>query len=292
MRKIVILILVAGYLVSCHNYKQDTEKLTAAIDSMKVESEMKDSSIVGFLNDFNEIQANLDSIKKMEDLVTVKSAQGREMDAQQKKLILDDIALINDLLQKNKDLTASLQKRLNSANAKVGQLQGVIAEFEKMVDNLESQIEQKDAEILVLNEEVEKLNFDINSLNRRLSVVEDESQQKTEVIASQTLQLNEAFYTYGSVKELKENGIIERTGGLLGIGRTSEVREDFNPEYFTKIDIREFDYIPLMVKKADVISVHPVGSYHISGEKSADTLYIDNKEEFWNASKYLVIEIK
>lgn len=292
MKKILVLIFIAGHLISCHNYKADTEKLNAAIDSMKVEADMKDSSIVGFLNDFNEIQANLDSIKKMEDLVTVQSAQGREMDAQQKKLILDDIALINDLLQKNKDLTSSLQKRLNSANARVGQLQGVVAEFEKMVQSLEGQIERKDAEILALNEQVEKLNFDINSLNQKISVIEDESQHKTEVIESQTLQLNEAYYTYGSVKELKDNEIINRTGGLLGIGRTSEVREDFNQNYFTKVDIREFDFVPLMVKKAEVVSVHPADSYHISGENSADTLYIDKKEDFWSASKYLVIEIK
>jgi hypothetical protein len=45
-----------------------------------------------------------------------------------------------------------------------------------------------------------------------------------------------------------------------------------------------------MVKKAEIISVHPAGSFHISGGKrTADTLYIDNKAEFWKASKYLVI---
>jgi hypothetical protein len=292
MKKLVILICVAGYLVSCHNYKKDTEKLTTRIDSLEYEAEMKDSSIVGFLNDFNEIQANLDSIKKLEDLVTVQSVQGREMPSQQKKLILDDIELINNLLQENKERTASLQKKLNNSNFKVGKLQGMVTEFEKMVSNLERQIEQKDVEILALNEEVRKLNFDIGSLNQKIAIMEDESRQKAERIEAQTIQLNEAYYTYGSTRELKENGVIERTGGLLGIGKNSDMKEDFNRGYFTKIDIREFDFVPLMVKKAEVISVHPAGSFHISGEGRADTLFIDNKEEFWKASKYLVIETK
>lgn len=292
MKKLVIFVLVAVFFASCHNYKKDTERLTAAIDSLEYETETRDSSIVGFLNDFNEIQANLDSIKKLEDLVTVQSAQGREMSAQQKEYILNDIALINNLLQENKELAASLQKKLNNSNFRVGKLQGMVTEFEKMVSSLENQIEQKDAEILALNEEIQKLNFDISTLNQRIEMMEDESQQKTEQIETQTLQLNEAYYVYGSTRELKENGVIERTGGLLGIGRNSDVKEDFNREYFTKIDIREFEYLPLLVKKAEVISVHPAGSFHISGENSADTLFIDNKEEFWKASKYLVIETR
>jgi hypothetical protein len=44
-----------------------------------------------------------------------------------------------------------------------------------------------------------------------------------------------------------------------------------------------------MAKKAKLITVHPVESYHISGKKSADTLFIDNSADFWKASKYLVV---
>lgn len=292
MKKLAIFILMVVFFASCHNYKEDAEKLSVTIDSLRSESEMKDSSIVGFLNDFNEIQANLDTIKKMEDLVTVQSAQGREMSSQQKELIMDDIALINNLLQENKELTASLQKKLNNANFRVGKLQGMVTEFEKMVSNLQSQIDQKDTEILALNEEIQKLNFDITSLSQKIEIMEDESQQKTERIESQILQLNEAYYTYGSKKELEENGVIERIGGFLGLGKNTDVKEDFNKDYFTKIDIREFKYIPLLVKKAEVISVHPAGSFHISGEEKADTLFIDNSGEFWKASKYLVILTK
>ncbi len=288
----MLLVSVAGLLFSCHNYKEDAEKLNVTIDSLKSQTEMKDSSIVGFLNDFNEIQSNLDSIKKLEDLVTVQKAQGREMSSRQKELIMDDIALINNLLQENKELTASLQKKLNNANFRVGKLQGMVTEFEKMVSNLEGQIKQKDEEILALNGEIQKLNFDISSLNQRIAVIEDESKQKTERIESQTQQLNAAYYTYGSKKELMDNGVIVQTGGFLGIGKNADVKEDFNRDYFTKIDIREFNYIPLLVKKAEVISVHPAGSFHISGEDHADTLFIDNKEEFWKAAKYLVIQTK
>jgi hypothetical protein len=258
-------------------------------DSLQQETAFRDSSIVGFLNDFSEIQANLDSIKKIEKLVTVQSNSGRELNTSQKQMILEDIALLNDLLKRNKELTASLQKKLKDANFKIGNLEGTIKELQLMVANLESQAQEKDEEIVVLKEDVRKLNVDISSLNEKINVVETESQQKSQTIQSQTVALNKAYYAFGTVKELKDNGVIEKSGGVIGMGKTPVIKKDFNRDYFTEIDIRNFDYLRLMAKKVKVISVHPAGSYHITGKKSSDTLFIDNSAEFWKASKYLVV---
>ena len=289
MKKLVILVLTVVLFGSCHNYKKDAERLVFVKDSLQQEAAFRDSAIVGFLNDFSEIQANLDSIKKIEKLVTVQSASGRELNANQKKLILEDIALLNDLLKRNKELTASLQKKLKDSNLKVGNLEKTMKEMQVMVDKLEAQTQEKDTEIIVLKEDVRKLNVDISSLNEKIAAVETESQQKTQTIDTQTTALNKAYYAFGTVKELSENGILEKSGGVLGMGRTPVVKKDFNRDYFTEIDIRSFDYLRLMAKKAKLISVHPEGSYHFTGKKLADTLFVDNSSEFWKASKYLIV---
>ena len=289
MKRNLILGLAVVFLVSCHSYKQDAEKLTMLRDSLQNEANIKDASIVEFLNDFNKIQESLDSIKQLEDLITVKSAQSREMNQRQKDLILEDIALLNDLIKKNKEQISSLQRRLNTANSRIGTLDAMVAEFERMVSNLEKQAKDKDVEIYALSQQVQSMSTDISLLSQRIYEVEGENKIKTETIQSQTVQLNKAYYVFGTNKELKDNDIIGKTGGLLGIGRTALIKESFNREYFTEIDIRDVDFIPLMVKKAEIISVHPAGSFHISGNKTADTLYIDNKAEFWKASKFLVV---
>lgn len=276
-------------LSSCHNYKKDAERLMFVKDSLQQEAAFRDSTIVGFLNDFSEIQANLDSIKKIEKLVTVQSASGRELSSTQKQMILEDIALLNELIQKNKKLTASLQGKLKDANFKIGNLEKTINELQMMVANLEAQGIEKDNEITVLKEDVRKLNIDISSLNEKIAAVETESQQKSQTIDAQTTALNKAYYAFGTVKELKENGILEKSGGVLGMGRTPVIKEDFNRDYFTEIDIRNFDYLRLMAKKATLVSVHPAGSYHFTGKKLSDTLFVDNPAEFWKASKYLVV---
>lgn len=289
MKRNFVLCMAIVFLASCHNYKRDAAQLTVLRDSLQNESNFKDASIVEFLNDFNEIQESLDSIKKLENLVTAKSAQGGEMNQKQKDLILEDIALLNELIKKNKEQVSSLQSRLNSANSKIGNLDAMVAELERMVSNLEKQTQDKDGEIYALSQQVQNLNTNISSLNQRITEVESDNRTKTETIQSQTVQLNKAYYVFGTNKELKDNGVIGKTGGLLGIGRTALVKEDFNREYFAEIDIRDINFIPLMVKRAEIISVHPTGSFHVSGNKTADTLYIDNKDEFWKASKYLVV---
>ena len=289
MKKLMFLGISVLILASCHNYKKDAERLTMQKDSLQREANVKDSSILTYLSEFNEIQANLDSIKKIEDLVTVESTGSNELKSSQKQKILDDINLLKDLLQKNKDLVASLRKKLNSSNSQIGKLNSTIAELQQMVENMEKRIQEKDAEIASLSDQVQKLNVDISSLNQRITAAEEQNQQKSETIENQTMELNTAYYAYGTTRELKDNGVIEKTGGFLGIGRTPEIKDDFNRDYFTKVDIRNFNYLPLMVKKAKVVSVHPAGSFHISGEGTADTLFIDNKAEFWKVSKYLVV---
>ena len=289
MKKLLVLLIGVVVFSACHNYKKDAERLMFVRDSLHQETAFRDSSIVGFLNDFSEIQANLDSIKKIEKLVTVQSINGRELNSSQKQMILEDIALLNDLLKRNKELTASLQKKLKDANFKIGNLEGTMKELQMMVDNLEAQTQEKDGEIIMLKEDVRKLNIDISTLNEKIMVVETASQQKSQTIENQTIAMNKAYYAFGTAKELKDNGIIEKSGGVIGMGKTPVMKKDFNRDYFTEIDIRNFDYLRLMAKKAKLITVHPADSYHFTGKKLSDTLFIDNTAEFWKVSKYLVV---
>jgi len=290
MRKFLILILTVILFSSCHNYRKDAEQLVMERDSLNREAAMKDSSIAEYLSDFNEILATLDSIKVVEKLVTVQQTQQREMSYSQKQKIVEDINLLNELIQKNKQQVASLQKKLNNSNYKIGKLNAVVSEMEQMVSNLEKQIEEKNTEIARLTLDVQNLSKDVVQLNEKISVIESENEEKSNKIEMQVRELNQVFYVIGSRQELKDNGVIERTGGFLGIGKSSGIKKDFNKDVFSGVDLRELDLLPLNVKKAELLSVHPAGSFHISGEKTADTLFIDNKTQFWSVSKYLVVE--
>ncbi len=115
--------------------------------------------------------------------------------------------------------------------------------------------------------------------------------QRSEISAMRN-EINTVYYAIGTMKELKSNGIITKEGGFIGIGRTANVKQDFNVSYFTEANLTQLKAIPLNAKFAKLLTSHPSDSYKISGNKKVDSLYINNASSFWSESKYLVIIVK
>ncbi|MEE4287288.1 MAG: hypothetical protein V2I31_14130 [Mariniphaga sp.] len=290
--KTIFVCLFALILASCHNYKKDAERLEIVVDSLKTKTLEKDSTIEVFLNDFAEIQANLDSIKKMEMFMTGAGDAERVMNDSDKEKILSDIATINGLLRDNQKLIANLRTRLSNTNLKTGRLEEMVNKLEVQTKSLQENLETKDREINRLGEQVLEKNQSISELELEIDQMTTYRSLLRDSLKMQEAELNRAFFTMGSISELKNNEIVEREGGILGIGSTPVIRKDFPRDNFTPTDIRVFRFLPLDARKAEVLSVHPAGSFHISGDNRADTLFVDNPEAFWSVTNYLVVTVK
>ncbi len=290
MKKLLFILSVV-VLTSCGQHKKEIARMQARQDSIASLGVQKDNSILEFIGAMNEIQANMDSVKTIQKLVSVQTAPGTELKADAKKRIIEDIRQINELLQKNKELMKSLQGKLNSSNVKLKELQ-------TMIELQTKQMQEKDTELARLNTELENLNVNVKGLNQKIETITAESEktitEKNQAIEEKTNVLNTAFYAFGTKKELDEKNVIEKEGGVLGMGKTLKMKKDFNRDYFMKIDIREFTTLPLNTKKAKLVSFHPDGSYHfkMTDKKTVESLVIDNSEDFWKASKYLLIVVE
>ena len=287
--KRLVFILSVLVLVSC-GHKKEIARMQTKQDSIAQLGVQKDNKILEYIAAMNDIQSNLDSIKAIEKIVSVQAAPGMELKAEAKSRIIEDIAQINNLLQKNKELVKTLQNKLRNSNMRV-------AELEKMIENLNKQVGEKDAEIASLKQELENLHVNVADLNQKIETITKESaqtiQEKDQAIEAQTNELNTAFYAFGTKKELETKNVIEKEGGVLGMGKTLKLKKDFNREYFMKIDIRQFTQVQLNTKKAKLVTYHPDGSYHFTGtEKKVESLVIDKPEDFWKASKYLLIVVE
>jgi hypothetical protein len=107
--------------------------------------------------------------------------------------------------------------------------------------------------------------------------------------------LNTAWYVIGTQKELREQNIITKEGGIAGIGAVKTMTEDINQELFTKIDIRATTVFPIDAKKVSVVTTHPSDSYLIRRDEESKKYYsfeITRPEVFWKTSKYMVLSIK
>jgi len=175
-------------------------------------------------------------------------------------------------------LQAKFRKSEKESNLK-------IAELETMIENLVKQMELKDGEIATLHTQLAEA-------NKQLMVMFDEYNNRLEELGSKEDELNTAYYCYGSSKELKEQGVISKQGGFIGIGKTAKLSADFNKDYFTQIDVSIVKEIDLASDEVKIITNHSTDSYRIEGEEDARKLIIVDSDVFWSSSKYLVIEVK
>ena len=104
-------------------------------------------------------------------------------------------------------------------------------------------------------------------------------------------ELPEVETTIRGIIPYLEKNVISKEGGFIGLGKTTKVKDDFNKDYFTKINIESTTTINIGAKRAKILSSHPHDSYKLVGEKPVEKIEITNAEEFWSASKYLVIVI-
>ncbi|KOH45017.1 Cbp1 family collagen-binding glycoprotein adhesin [Sunxiuqinia dokdonensis] len=287
--KKLLFILATVLVVSCQQKKLD--RMQEVQDSLQQVATTKDSAITDFLGTMNQIQANLDSIKKLEEIVDIESQSNSEPQSTTRQKVLRDIAMINELLKINRELIASQQKKMDFSSHKMKEMQ-------QMLNMMSTQMETKDAEIVALQEELQRLQLNITDLNQDLMAAQERTaeqarllEEKTTTIDQQTSAMNTAYYVFGTAKELVENGIVEKEGGFLGIGRSLRFRKDFNPDLFTKVDIRTVDEINLNSKKAKVVTTHPADSYELIGDELVEKLVITNPDRFWETNRYLVIVV-
>ena len=167
-------------------------------------------------------------------------------------------------------------RRINEAEGRitVNQLEAQ----KQRVQELEAQLAEKDIVIAQQGEAITSLNENVNTLA-------EENKTKTQTVTEQDKQLHTAWYVFGTKSELKEQKIL-KDGDVLK-------SNDFNKDYFTKVDIRYDKEIKLYSKSAKLLTNHPAGSYKLEKDnKGQYVLHITAPETFWSVSKYLVIQVK
>jgi chromosome segregation ATPase len=283
MKKFMYLIPVIFLFIACNN--KEMENLKQENAKLLAETTAKDSTINEFFGTLDQIESNLAVVKSKQGIISQSASQNNEINQDTRQTINDDIQIINDLMEKNKKEIASLKSKLKNSNMKIKKLEEMLARYEK-------QLQDKDVEIEQLKQQLLNLNFTVENLSASIDTLKRTNQVKEEMISQKTEEINTAYYALGTEKELKENKVITKSGGFIGIGRNQNVQKDFNSDYFKKIDITKVTTINIGGKKAKLLTSHPSSSYIMEGvDKKFDKLIITNAKDFWKVSKYLVIVV-
>lgn len=288
MRKSLIFLSLLA-LTAC--FGPSAKKLQQENDSLVTAAIEKDRQMNEFAGALLEIDENVQRIKEKESIITTNVSSGEYVDPSIRTRINSDIQAIYDLMLMNKEKISELEKHLKASDRKNENLN-------KLVGRLNKQLKEKTLEIIQLNEllaqkniEIADLNFTIDGLQSAIDSLRSTSQIVTRKLEESTEMLNEAYYVFGTRKELKEQKIISKEGLPL-IGQQKVLSEGFDTDYFTRIDIREVDSIPLFRTKGKVLTNHPEGSYAMDKtDEGTLVLTITDKEKFWSISKFLVVQV-
>lgn len=252
-------------------------------DSLHKIIAQRDNEINDMMATLNQIEDGFEVINIAEDRVNV--AQTGEGDATDKaKEIANNIKIITDKMQENRALISKLQKQLRQSSFKSQEFKRTIEGLMRRMSEKDQQLQELRAELDAKDIHISELDETIDNLNNNITDLQNESEQKTQTINNQDMQLNTAWYVFGTKSELKEQNIL--VGGKV-------LQASFNRNYFMKIDIRVEKDIKLYSKYAKILTTHPSSSYTLQRDNfNQYVLHITNPQLFWSTSKYLVILVK
>ena len=283
MKKILCMALCAVVLVGCDFTNKREQELTAQKESLIKQLNEKNVALEQALSSIAKIQEGFQVINEAEGRVNLQTQTAEGVtDAERMK---EDILFIQQKMEENRKQMAALEKKLKASGAENANLRKVLANLQKELDvkvariaALQAELAEKNIRIAELDKAVETLTHDVNTLQQTSDAQQD-------VIERQVVELNKAWYVYGTSKELKEQNILK--------GGDVMASSDFNKNYFTEIDVRVDRVFPLYAKHAKLLTVHPEGSYEFV--KDADkqlTLKVLDIDAFWSVSRYMIIQVR
>jgi myosin heavy subunit len=284
MKNYAFIAAAALLLSACGGGKEEAVKVSAERDSLMSVINQRDSSINEFLAVNSEIETNLDSIVARERTINTSMQKNVETNASAKERINADIQAINDLMKANRKKINELNRKLKNSNAKN-------AAYEKMIEMLNERLAAKDKELEELNRQLAEMHAKVEHLETSVNTLTAENTEKEQTIQQQTTELHTAYYVVGKSKELRDKKIIDKTGGLLGIGKTSVLEPNASNTSFTQIDYTKVTDINVNNKHAKFVTSHPTDSYMLNKDSVTKiiTIKITDPARFWSASKYLVV---
>lgn len=284
MKKIVILGIGASmfFLGSCVESSQKYKSLQARLDSLSTVHIMQNSEMESMLADLNDISAGMQSLRDAERLLTLETINENKANSkskQQLNQLKKDVQAITEAIASYKEQISKLEGKNKSQSA----------EFKRLIAGLNAELDQRTQKLNEITKQLAVKTEEVANLTENVEALDKANKSQQMTINEQDMAIHQGHYLIGNRKELKEAEVISRQGIFCPPIVSSQAQK----ANFTDLDIREMKVIPLNSKKAKLLSVHPADSYTLeTGEDGNMTLKINDENNFWKQTKYLVVMIE
>jgi len=279
MRTLFSLFVLSALMFSCGPKKSDYDALRAQNDSLlRAKSEMREQ-IDEYFSAMNSIEQNIARIKEQQGILSIRASNIEGSNEQTR--LEQDLETLNQLLIANKEELAQLKNQIKKSEFHS-------AELERIITRLTKQLEEETAKAAVLRKQIAERDAIISDLSVAIDTLVKNIDSKQARIEEQEETIHTAWYVFGTLKELRKHNIITSNGIF---SQKKVLQNDFEQDYFVRIDARNTKSIPLYSSKVKILTSHPKSSYTLDKKDNNYTLVIINSQEFWSISKYLVVEV-
>ncbi|MGI6197695.1 MAG: hypothetical protein ACOYIS_01030 [Candidatus Cloacimonadaceae bacterium] len=236
-----------------------------------------------------EIQSSLDAMGSdlLGEIIGGDEIPGSTPEDRRARLI-GNISNMRSQIEADKKKIADLERQLTQVK---GQRDGHL----RALNKLKASLEEKETILAELENRLNRMTGEIEDVQQRaqaeITQRDGQIQEKQGIIDNQSRDLNQIYYISGTRKELMAAGIVDRKGGLLGIGRVTTVRRNIDTDKFQTTNLLDTQEIrfPASNKGYVVLSNHVAASYTLTRDSEGWVLTVKDPENF-RKQKFLVLE--
>ncbi|MFA7543678.1 MAG: hypothetical protein WCY84_04820 [Candidatus Cloacimonadaceae bacterium] len=258
------------------DYKLSNEELQSLYDNATVT--------------IGEIQSNLEVLDQdlSGQLFTQNEIPGATPEDKRERLV-NTINTMRGQIEADKKKISALEAQLANSKTQLKGVQDVVARLRTSIEEKERIMDELQERMGMLTENMEE---ERRITQREIAILEQISQQKDKQLQQAEYSESYIYYVVGTRKQLMDQGIVDRKGGLLGIGKVTTVTKNLKLERFSEINLKNTNEIrfPITKKGYSILSNHLATTYEVSKEGGEMLLRITDPDNF-RKQKFLVIEL-
>ncbi|HYF40435.1 MAG TPA: hypothetical protein VD930_12150 [Gemmatimonadales bacterium] len=287
---VVLLVMVSG----CN---RNQAELAKALAESRAAEAQKDSLLTEVL-ETTQFVSDLNSELAKAKLMSVAGegdpgVPGAEQDRAQRKATLERIQQVIARLNESEAKLTQTEERAKSAKTRNARLLAQISTYKQTIEDLKTAAEQQrsEQEAIIADQRTQ-----IATLAGQVDDLSVQAASLRDTVGHLTAYKNRVYYAVGTKDELLRNGVVTKEGSkfLIFGGTRLEPARKPNLDAFTMIDKTQTRSIPLprTDKKYKIVSrqspEYLAGAVTEKGEIRG-AIEIASPEEFWSASKYLIL---
>jgi uncharacterized protein (DUF3084 family) len=265
---------------------QEKDKLAEQLQSTQSQDMESNATL-------DEVEKSLDELRTKELRVirsSITAAQEGKASSGRRERLQTEMDTIRRSIHENLEKLARLEKENKRRGIRVASLEKLSNELKLQLQEKETMVAELEKRITGLSQQVETQTATIGEKETALTSAHQEIEQRTK-------EAHTAYVAVASKDVLKQKGIVQRRGDVLGLGGRWLETGKFDREVFREVDVtKETELeIPAPAKRVQIISEQPAGTYRIvdaGPTAQASKLEVTDPDAFWKGERYLVVMLK